>query len=306
VPLLRGKEKEMKILIAGSHGMIGSEVTTYLIACGHQVIRLVRSTPGPDEVWWDPDAGEIDSAGLEGFDGVVNLATMHWPFRWTRRAKEKIHVNRIATYRLLAESLAACVRKPRVLVCASGIGLYPSSGDEIITEDTVPCSSFLSTVDLAGEMADAAAEAAGIRVVHLRIPQVMGGPALQYVGFQAGDGQQWISWVGRDELASIIEFVLTTESLRGPVNAVSPNPLRNAEFATTATQALGHKPGGVMPNFIVRLVMGEMGEEFALASRRAQPAKLLAAGYRFRYPELACALKHEKEVVNKDLVRQPV
>ena len=130
----------MKILVAGSHGMIGSVVTCHLIEYGHEVVRLVRSTPGPGEVWWDPDAGKIDASGVEGFDGVVNLATMRWPFRWTRKAKEKIRANRIATYRLLAGALAACVRKPRVLVCASGIGLYPSSGDEIITEDTVPCS----------------------------------------------------------------------------------------------------------------------------------------------------------------------
>jgi NAD dependent epimerase/dehydratase family enzyme len=114
-----------------------------------------------------------------------------------------------------------------------------------------------------------------------------------------------MSWVGRDELAFIIEFVLTNDGLSGPVNAVSPNPLRNTEFATTATKALGLKPGGVMPNFIVRLVMGEMGEEFALASRRAQPAKLIAAGYQFRYPDLECALLHEKEVVNRDLAPQP-
>ena len=294
----------MKVLIAGSHGMIGSAVTPYLVACGYQVVRLVRQTPGPDEVWWDPDAGKIDASGLESFDGVVNLATMHWPFRWTRKAKAKLRANRVATYRLLADSLAACVCRPRVLVCASGIGVYPSSGDRTLTEDTLPCSSFLSTVDREGELATAAAEAVGIRVVHLRIPQVMGGPGLKYVGFRAGDGQQWISWIGRDELASIIEFALMTGSLRGPVNAVSPNPLRNAEFATTATEALGLKPGGVMPAFIVRLAMGEMGEEFALASRRAQPAKLLAAGYHFRFPELADALCHEKENINASEVPQ--
>src|SRR5829696_4418589 len=113
----------MKIVIARSHGMIGSAVTCHLIEFGHEVIRLVRSTPGPGEVWWDPDAGRIDASGVEGFDGVVNLATMRWPFRWTRKAKEKIRLNRVATYRLLAESLAASARKPRVLVCASGIGL---------------------------------------------------------------------------------------------------------------------------------------------------------------------------------------
>jgi uncharacterized protein (TIGR01777 family) len=301
--LLRRKRK-MKILVAGSNGMIGSTVTRHLIERSYEVVRLVRKAPRDDELYWDPDAGRIDMAGLEGFDAVIQLASMRWPMRWTRKAKEKMRANRIATYRLLAESVAACVRKPRVLVCASGIGVYPSSGDEILTEDTALCASFLSTVDRDGETATAAAEAAGIRVVHLRIPQVMGGPALQYVGFQAGDGHQWISWVGRDELASIIEFALRTETLSGPVNAVSPNPLRNSEFAAVATQALGQKQGGVMPTFVVRLVMGEMGEEFMLASRRAQPARLLAAGYQFRYPELECALKHEQEVVNRGLVPQ--
>jgi len=291
----------MKILIAGSHGMIGSAVTRHLVECGHDVVRLVRQAPSSKEVWWDPDAGEIDTTGLEGFDGVVNLATVQWPFRWTAKAKKIVLTNRIATYRLLAESLAACVRKPRVLVCASGIGIYPSSDDKILTEVTAPCSSFLSTVDRAGETATTAAEAAGIRVVHLRIPQVMGGAMLKMVGFHAGDGQQWMSWVGRDELASIIEFSLRTESLAGPVNAVSPNPLRSAEFATVAIQALEQKPGGAMPAVIARLVFGEMGEEFMLASRRVQPAKLLAAGYQFRYPDLACALQHEQEVMSREL-----
>lgn len=295
----------MKILIAGSHGMIGSAVTSHLIECGHEVVRLVRKAPGAGELFWDPEAGSVDASGLEGFDAVIQLASMKWPMRWTRKAKERLFANRIATYRLLAEALAKCVHKPRVLVCASGIGVYPSSGDEILTEANVPCSSFLSTVDRAGETAMEPAEAAGIRVVHLRIPQVIGGPALQYVGFQAGDGRQWMSWVGRDELASIIEFALMNESLRGPVNAVSPNPLRNTEFAATATKALGLKPGGVMPNFIVRLVMGEMGEEFALASRRAQPAKLLAAGYTFRFPDLESTLRHEKEILSVVAELQP-
>jgi uncharacterized protein len=92
---------------------------------------------------------------------------------------------------------------------------------------------------------------------------------------------------------SIIEFALTTESLAGPVNAVAPNPLRNTEFATVSTRALGLKPGGIMPAFMVRLIMGEMGEEFLLSSRRIQPAKLLAAGCIFQFPELDQALKHE-------------
>ena len=107
-----------------------------------------------------------------------------------------------------------------------------------------------------------------------------------------------MSWIGLDEVASIIEFALRTESLSGPVNCVSPNPMRLADFARVSTEALGQKSGGVMPAFIARLFLGEMGEEFLLASRRAQPAKLLAAGYQFRFPCLADALRHEQVVIN--------
>jgi uncharacterized protein len=291
----------MRILIAGSHGMVGSAVTHHLLECGYQVFQLVRQAPYAGAVFWDPDAGKIDIAGTEGFDGVVHLASAPWPMRWTAKAKQMLRANRVATTSLLAEALAGCAHKPQVLICASGMGYYPSAGDTLLTEDSPAGTSFLGRLQQEGEAAAAPASAAGIRVVHLRIPPVMGGPALQRVGFQAGDGQQWMSWVGRDELAFIIEFALTTASLTGPVNAASPHPLRNAEFAAVSTQALGQKPGGVMPAFLVRLIMGEMGEEFLLSSRRLQPAKLLAAGYRFHFPELEQAVRHEKDKMNAGL-----
>jgi uncharacterized protein (TIGR01777 family) len=285
--------------------MIGSAVTRRLIECGHEVVRLVRHTPGAGEVWWDPEAGEIDTAGLEGFDGVVHLASMPWPMRWTGKAKQRIRANRLATNSLLAESLAECEHKPEVLICASGMGYYPPSGDTVLTEDSPGGTSFLARLQQDGEAATAPASEAGIRVVHLRIPPVLGGTALLRVGFQAGDGQQWVSWVGLDELASIIEFALVTETLTGPVNAVSPNPMRNADFAIAASQALEQKCGGTMPAFLVRLTMGEMGEELILASRRIQPAKLLATGYQFRFPELEQAVRHEWEVSKIGLAPQP-
>ena len=290
----------MRILIAGSHGMVGSAVTRHLTACGYEIFRLVRQTPGPCEVWWDPDKGEIDTAGLVGFDGVLHLATMAWPMRWTAKAKDKIRANRLGTNRLLAQSLARCNYKPQVLICASGMGYYPSSGETVLTENNPAGTSFLARLQQDGEAATTPASEAGIRVVHLRIPPVIGGPALLRAGFQSGDGQQWTSWVGRDELASIIEFALTTETLSGPVNAVSPNPLRNAEFATVSARALGQKRRSTLPALIVRMVMGEMGEEFLLASRRIQPAKLLAAGYQFRFADFEDAVRHEKECLNVD------
>jgi uncharacterized protein (TIGR01777 family) len=293
----------MKLLIAGSHGMVGSAVTRYLIENGHEVIRLVRKhAAGANEVYWNPDAAEIDTAGLEGFDGVVHLATMPWPMRWTEKAKQNIRANRLMTNRLLAKSLAGCVRKPQVFICASGVGYHPSSGDAILTEDSPVGTSFLARLDQDCEAVTAPASEAGIRVIHLRMPTVLGGERLKFIGFQAGDGQQWMSWIGRDEVASIIEYMLKIDSLYGPVNTVSPNPMRLADFARTATEAMGQKPGGVMPAFIVRLIMGEMGEEFLLGSRRVQPVKLLAAGYRFRFPDLADALRHEQAVMNAGVV----
>jgi hypothetical protein len=186
------------------------------------------------------------------------------------------------------------------------MGYYPSSGDAVLTENSPAGASFLASLQQDGEAATGPASRAGIRVVYLRIPPVLGGAALQKVGFQAGDGQQWASWVGRDELASIIEFALMTETLAGPVNAVSPNPMRNADFARAASQALGQKSGGSMPAFLVRLLMGEMGDEFMLSSRRMQPTKLLAAGYRFQFPELEQALRHELERMPAGLDSKPI
>jgi NAD dependent epimerase/dehydratase family enzyme len=155
-------------------------------------------------VYWDPDAGRIDAARLEGFDAVIQLASMHWPMRWTRKVKAKLRANRVATYRLLADSLAACARKPRVLVCASGIGVYPASGDELLTEDTPPCPSFVSAVDRDGETATAAA---GQRYSPCTCEsRRYGGPALQYAvsrratGGSGSAGSGATSWLPSSSL----------------------------------------------------------------------------------------------------------
>jgi uncharacterized protein (TIGR01777 family) len=283
----------MKILIAGSNGMVGTAVTRHLLDFGYDVIRLVRRTPGPGEIQWNPDAETIDTAGLEGFGGVVHVATMPWPLRWTAKFKQAMRDNRLRTNRLLAQALAKCEHKPKVLVCASGMGYYPSSGDQVISEDSPDGTSFLANLQKDGEAATEAASRAGIRVVHLRIPPVLAKTSVQNMVNKIGDGRQWVSWVGRDELARIIRFALETKTLVGPVNAVSPNPLRNAEFAAATARVLGRKPGPAIPAFLLRLLLGEMADEFALSSRRIQPCKLLEAGYQFRFPELEGALRHE-------------
>jgi uncharacterized protein (TIGR01777 family) len=286
----------MRILISGAGGMIGSVVAPYLASQGHEIVRLVRRAPEAGEVRWDPDAGTIDAAGLEGLDGVVHVATMPWPLRWTPKFKQEMRANRLRTNRLLAETLAARQRKPRVLVCASGMGIYPSSGDQVLTEDSPAGTDFLAQLQCSGEAATAPASAAGIRVVHLRIPAVLGGASIRRNMGHMGSGRQWASWVSRDELASIVQHVLVTDVLAGPVNPVSPHPVRNADMAATLSRALGRKPGLPMPALLLRLLIGEMAEALILASRRLEPRKLIATGYRFRFPELEAALRHELAV----------
>jgi uncharacterized protein len=287
----------MKILVAGASGMIGSRLVPYLAGQGHEIARLVRRDPGAGEVYWDPQAGRIDESGLEGFDGVVQLASMPWPARWTNKAKQQLHENRIGTNGLLSKALAGCQSRPEVLICASGMGIYPDSGEQIITEDSPPGSDFLAKLQTDGEAATRPAELAGIRVVNLRIPGVMGGENLKRSLPPLGNGKQWTSWVSRDELASIIEFALATAAVKGPVNPVSPNPVRSAEYTATHNKVLGRKPGRTIPAGLLKLMLGEMAEALILASRRMAPARLLRAGYSFRFPELEEALRHELSVI---------
>jgi uncharacterized protein (TIGR01777 family) len=286
----------MRVLIAGAGGLIGSVVAHDFIAKGHEVVRLVRREPGPGEVRWDPDAGTIDSDALEGFNAVVDVASMRWPTRWTAAAKKRIYDNRVRSYRLLADALAGRTRKPAVLVCASGMGIYPSSGDELLTESSRIGSDFLAGLQRDGEAATASASDTGIRVVHLRIPSVVGGPNLDAMakGLRPlGSGRQWWSWIALDEIPAIVEHVLAQPTLAGAVNAVSPDPVRAADFTATLGRILGRRPGRAVPAILLRLGLGEMAQALLLASRRIEPRRLLQTGYQFRYPELDAALRHQ-------------
>ena len=210
--------------------------------------------------------------------------------RWTAKFKQQMLDNRIAVNSLLAQTLAGCQHKPQVLVCASGMGIYPPSGDQILTENSPLGSDFLAHLQCQGEAATAPASAAGIRLVHLRIPAVLGGPNLKRNMGRLGSGRQWSSWVSRDELACIIEYILQTETLVGPLNPTSPNPVRNAEFAATHSLVLGRKPGLPIPAFLLRLLAGEMANAIILPSRRMEPRKLLDSGLSIPFSQVGgCA-----------------
>jgi uncharacterized protein len=294
----------MLVAVTGASGLIGTAVVRRLQAEGHQVLRLTRSRPsGPDQVQWDPMAGRLDPDALAKADAVVHLAARNIGdrLRWTAATKRDLLQTRVEGTGLVAGTMAGLTEGPRVLVCASGIGFYGDRGDEVLTEASSGGHGFLADVVRRWEEAADPARAAGLRVVHLRTGPVQtaagaGLPkqALMFrlgVGGRLGSGRQWLSWISLDDIAGAYLHVLTRQDLDGPVNAVAPNPVTNAEFTATLARILRRPAVLHIPAFGPRLVLGEAADELLFVSQRARPARLQATGYRFQFPELEPALR---------------
>ncbi len=294
----------MHIAVSGSGGLIGSALVPSLGGGGHRVSRMVRGlAPGADSIRWDPARGVRDAPLLEGLDGVVHLAGENiGAGRWTARRKEEIHRSRVEGTRRLSEALARLAKAPKALVCASAIGFYGDRGEEALTEESPVGSDFLAQVCRGWEEATAPAAKAGIRVVNLRFGVVLSpaGGALQKmltpfrmgVGGRIGSGRQFMSWIALDDAAGAIQHTLVTESLAGPVNAVAPSPVTNAEFARALARVLRRPALFPVPAFALHLAFGEMADALLLSSQRVLPARLQATGFTFRFPELEGALRH--------------
>ena len=290
----------LNILVSGASGPIGSALVSALTAAGHGVSRLVRRPPaGPGEVQWNPMQA-VPPEKVSGYDAVVHLSGESIASHWDQKKRQAIRDSRIISTRHVAQALAQCAAKPRVLITASAIGYYGNRGQEMLTENSTPGYNFLGMVCREWEKATEPAKEAGIRTVQLRIGIMLslaGGALKQMVkpfrfglGGIIGNGKQYWSWVAIEDVVGAMQHALTHEGLSGPVNVVSPNPVTNIEFTRAIAQVVRRPALFPLPPFAVRLFFGQMGEELMLASARVLPTKLEASGYKFRYPELKPAL----------------
>jgi len=293
----------MKILVSGSRGLIGSALVDVLVRDGHEVTRLVRGTPGAvaGEVRWDPNGQRLEPSTIDGFDAVVHLAGENIQGQWTTEKKQRISDSRVLGTGLLGKTLAHSPVRPRVLVSVSAVGYYGSRGGDVLDEGSPPGLGFMPQVCRDWESAAQPASEAGIRVVTPRIGMVlsMAGGALPRMlppfrfglGGRLGDGRQYMSWITLDDLTRAIVFALTNESLSGPINAVSPQPVTNREFTAALARAL-HRPALLpVPPFVLRAVFGSLADELLLASVRVLPRRLFDAGFSFHDADLADALQ---------------
>jgi len=295
----------MKILVSGSHGLVGNALLKSLSADGHEVVRLVRHKLefGANEIEWHPDHDRIDAPRLEGLDAVIHLAGESIASgRWTDEKKREIRDSRVKATTLLSRTLAQLARPPAVFLCASAIGYYGNRGDEVLTETSEPGNEFLCSVCVEWEKATRPASEKGIRTVNSRFGIILdprGGALAQMltpfrmgIGGRVGDGKQWMSWIALEDVVGGLKFLLEDATARGPVNLVAPNPVTNAEFTRTLGRVLSRPTFFPIPAFAARLAFGEMADALLLSSQRVDPAVLEDKGFPFYWPTLEPALRH--------------
>jgi uncharacterized protein len=294
----------MKILVTGSSGLIGSALLPLLTSAGHTVVPMVRRKPaGQNAIYWNIDTREIDTEAMEGADAVVHLAGD--PIageKWTPERKFLIRESRIKGTTILSEAIAKLKRKPETFVLASAIGYYGDRPGETVHERSAPGMDWLSHICRDWESAADVAAEAGVRTVLARFGIVLSpdGGALERmltpfklgVGGRFGEGRHYMSWISIDDAAAAILHILKTDSIRGPVNVVAPNPVPNEEFATTLGKVLGRPTFMSVPEFALRMMFGEMANHLLLTDQRVEPKVLEETGFAYRHPQLDGALKH--------------
>jgi uncharacterized protein len=296
--------EQMKILISGASGLVGSALTRTLRDEGHVVARLVRpgAAAAPGDVRWDPASATIDAAAMGGADAAVHLSGASIAGgRWTASRKATLRSSRVDSTRLLVDAVANLPRKPRVLVCASATGYYGDRSDELLTESSEAGADFLALLARDWESEALRASAAGIRVAVLRFGVIFasnGGalpkmllPFRLGLGGRMGSGRQWMPWIALEDAVAVARAAITDDRFAGAINTVAPNPVRNSEFTKTVARIL-HRPAiFAVPTFALRVALGEMAQPLLLASTRAVPERLMKLGYSFRFADVEATLR---------------
>jgi uncharacterized protein len=294
----------VRVLLAGSSGLLGQALGRASAAAGDELHQLVRRPARTErEIEWHPDAGDIDPALVDGFDAVVCLSGAGvGDHRWTPQYRETIRTSRVGPVGALARAIAAAANPPAVFVAASAIGYYGDAGARTLDESAPNGAGFLAEVCRDWEAAAQPAAAAGVRVVNLRSGIVLArhGPVLARMaplvklglGGPLGSGRQFWSWITLADHVAATRFLMSTSSVSGPVNVTAPTPVTNSEFTRTLARLL-HRPAVLpAPAFALKAVLGGFAGDI-LSSQRVAPGQLLAAGYEFRYPQLDDALRAE-------------
>ena len=297
-------QKRKRILVAGSSGMIGTQLVAFLDTGGHEVWRMVRRevSEGKNEVFWDPSSGELDGTILEGFDAIIHLGGEGiGDKRWSNKRKSMIKDSRVDSTKLLSDAICSMKNKPECFILASAIGWYGARGEEELSEDSSIGEGFLSEVCQEWEAAASKLEDSGVRSVFLRSGIVLAatGGALGKMllpfkfgaGGPMGGGRQWMSWVSLDDEIYAIHHLLMNEASKGVYNITAPQPVRQKSFAKTLGKVLRRPAIAPLPRFVVKILFGEMGEKLTLDSQRVIPARLEDEGYEFLHNDLESALR---------------
>lgn len=289
----------MRVLISGASGLVGTELARQLTQGGHEALRLVRRrAKAADEISWNPAKGEIDPEIMESVDAVVNLAgatTGRIP--WTAKYKKEIVASRLDSTRTLVTAINRAINPPKVLVSGSASGFYGEGGSSWLSEESPKGTGFLS--DLANNWEQEAMKARA-RVVLIRTTLVMSrkkgalGPLMPLlklgVGGPIGSGKQFWAWINLVDEAAAIIHLINTPGTNGPYNLTTPEPATCEEMIVGLGKGIGRPTFFRIPEFLMKLFIGEAAEELLLVSQKMTANKLLASGFRFRYPDLKSSI----------------
>ncbi|WP_319587570.1 TIGR01777 family oxidoreductase [uncultured Desulfobulbus sp.] len=301
----RCSSRPLRVLISGASGVLGSALRPLLTTGGHEVWTLVRRPPDRSrrEIYWNPERDQLNLAGLPAFDGVIHLAGDNiGDGRWTLDKKKRVIDSRVQGTGLIARTLAGLPVQPKVFLSASAVGFYGNCLDCCMREEDRAGTDFISDVCTLWEHSARPAEEAGIRTVFLRIGVVLSpqGGALQRllatsaIGFSSrfGAGDQYISWIGINDMVGVVLHALTCDTLTGPVNIAAPQPATNSQLMRTLAQVLRRPLLPPIPASLLQTLYGQMASEVLLGGCRVATDKLQQSGYTFRHADLEQALRH--------------